>query len=250
MKIILFLFLTTTFSLQSFSQLTAKQIIEKSDAIMKGVKTTKAEMTITTVRPRWSREMTLKMWAKGSELSMVYILSPAKDKGTTYLMRDREVWNWVPSIERSIKLPPSMMMQSWMGTDFTNDDLVKQSSIVTDYDHELLGEVELDGRTCYKLKLVPKKDAPVVWGKVLVWTDKEDFFQLRVEYFDDDGYKINIMKASEVKMLGGRKMPTVLEMIPVEKKGQKTIMKYNSIEFDSPIEDGFFSVQNMKRLKP
>ncbi len=250
MKQVITLFITLL-TASTFSQdLTAKQIIEKADAVMKGIKTTKAEMKITTVRPKWTREMTMKMWSKGGEKSMVLILSPAKDKGTTYLMRDKEVWNWVPSIERSIKMPPSMMMQSWMGTDFTNDDLVKQSSVVTDYHHKVIGSETIENRDCYKLELKPKDGAAVVWGKILVWVDKKDFFQLKVEYYDEDGYLINKMTASNIKVMGGKRIPTVMEMIPVEKKGQKTVMTYLSITFDDPIDDSFFTVQNMKRIKP
>lgn len=242
--------LLTLFAFGIFAQdLTAKEIIEKSDAIMKGVKSTKAEMTITTVRPKWTREMSLKSWSKGTKNSLIYITSPAKEKGTTFLMKDKEVWNWVPSIERTMKMPPSAMMQSWMGTDFTNDDLVQQSSIVVDYTHKLLKDSTINGRLCYKLELIPKEDAPVVWGKIYTWIDKKEFFQLRAEFYDEDGFLINVMMAYNIKTLGGKMLPTKMEMIPVEKKGQKTIMTYNNIEFDVEIEDSFFSIQNMKRIR-
>ncbi len=230
-------------------ELTAKEIIEKADAIMKGVTSTKAEMTITTVRPKWTREMKMKTWSKGTDLSMILITSPVKDKGTAFLMRKKEVWNWMPSIERTVKLPPSMMMQNWMGTDFTNDDLVKQSSVVVDYTHKIVGEEKIEGRLCYKIELTPKEDAPVVWGKIYSWVDKTDYFQMKVEFYDEDDYLINVMKASDVKVLGGKKMPTKMEMIPMEKKGHSTVMTYTNMEFDVEIDDSFFSVQNMKRLK-
>lgn len=234
----------------SFSQdLSAKEIIEKAENIMKGVTTTKAEMTIKTVRPKWTRTMSIKTWSKGNNNTMMLITSPAKEKGTAFLMKGKEVWNWVPSIERTIKLPPSMMMQSWMGTDFTNDDLVQQSSIVKDYTHKLLADSTIDGRLCYKLELTPKEDAPVAWGKIYSWVDKTDFFQLRVEFYDEDGFLINLMKSGNIKTLGGKKIPTKMEMIPMEKKNQRTIMEYQNIEFDVPLEDSFFSLQNMKRLK-
>lgn len=248
-KNILIVVFTLTPLLYKSQDLTARQIIEKADAIMKGVKSTKAEMTITTIRPKWTREMSLKSWSKGSSNSMIYITAPAKEKGTTFLMKEKEVWNWLPSIERTIKMPPSMMMQSWMGTDFTNDDLVQQSSIVVDYEHNLIGDSIIDKRACYKLELIPKEDAPVVWGKIYSWVDKKDFIQLRVEFYDEDDYLINIMLSSEIKVMGGKLLPTKMEMIPVEKKGQKTIMTYKSIEFDIEIEDSFFSIQNMKRLR-
>ena len=248
MKVVLLL-VSLIISLVSVSQsLTAKDIIEKSDKILKGVSTTKAEMSITTVRPKWSKEMNVKTWSKDRNKSLIFIESPAKDKGTTFLMKEKEVWNWIPSIERTIKMPPSMMMQNWMGTDFSNDDLVKESSVIVDYTHKMIGDSTIDGKPCYKIELIPKEDAAVVWGKIISFVDKESFFQLRSEFYDEDEDLVNIMNASNIQKMGGRLIPTKMEMIPVDKKGQKTVLEYKSIEFDIPIEDKFFSVQNMKRL--
>jgi len=229
--------------------LTAKQIVEKSDKILKGVETTKATLTIKTVRPKWSREMELKTWSKGNQLSMILITLPVKDKGTVFLMKAKEVWNWIPSIERTIKMPPSMMMQNWMGTDFTNDDLVKESSIVEDYNHKIIGDSTIDGRSCYKIEMIPKENAAVAWGKIISFIDKKDFFMLKSAYYDEDEDLINIMQSSEIKMMGGKLIPTKIEMIPVGKMGQKTVMIYTSIAFNEPIEENFFSTQNMKRLR-
>ena len=229
--------------------MTAKEIIKKSDDILKGVKTTKAEMTIKTIRPKWSREMKMKTWSKGDKQSMILITAPVKDKGSAFLMKDKEVWNWIPSIERTIKLPPSMMMQSWMGTDFTNDDLVKQSSVVNDYKHKLLGEEVIEGKKCYKIQMIPNEDAAVVWGKIITWIEKENYFQMKVEFFDEDDELVNRMRSYNVKKMGGRLMPTKMEIVPVDKKGQKTVMEYTSLEFDAPIEDSFFTTKNMKKLK-
>jgi hypothetical protein len=124
-------------AMQQYQDLTAKDIVKKADDNMRG-KTSQADITIKIIRPTWSREMNMKAWTKGDDYSMILVTSPAKEKGTVFLKRIKEVWNWIPSIERNIKLPPSMMSQSWMGTDFTNDDLVKEASSVSDYDHKLL----------------------------------------------------------------------------------------------------------------
>ncbi len=126
----------------------ARDIVKKADEKMKG-KTATANITIQTVRPNWSREMTLKSWSKGNDWSMILVTAPAKDKGIVYLKRKKEVWNWIPSIERNIKLPPSMMSQSWMGTDFSNDDLVKEASVIDDYEHKIVGETLIEERNCY-----------------------------------------------------------------------------------------------------
>ncbi len=228
---------------------TAKEIIQKADEKMRGSESAITEMTITIVRPKWSREMTLKSWSKGEELSLSLIKSPAKEKGITFLKRHKEIWNWMPSIERTIKLPPSMMMQSWMGTDFTNDDLVRESSVLNDYDHKIVGDSTIADRLCYKIQLIPKPDAPVVWGKLMVFIDKTDFIQLRREMYDEDGYLINIMNNSDIKEMGGKLVAAKMEMIPVEEPGNKTIMEFTSMEFDQPMEDSFFSTSNMKRIK-
>ncbi len=229
-------------------ELSAKEVVQKADDKLNGL-TNKAEMTMTIVRPSWQREMSLKSWAKGDDYSIILVTAPARDKGTAFLKRGKEIWNWQPTIDRVIKLPPSMMMQSWMGSDFTNDDLVKQSSIVTDYDHTLKGMEEVEGRECYFIEMIPHEDAAVVWGKILVWIDKEEFMQLKVEFYDEDEYLINTMYGKEIKELGGKILPSVMEVIPADEEGHKTIITYQSLQFDEPIKEAFFSVQNMKRLK-
>ncbi|MCW5908010.1 MAG: outer membrane lipoprotein-sorting protein [Chitinophagales bacterium] len=227
---------------------TATEIIKTSEERMRG-KTLQGNMLIKTIRPTYTREMEMKLWAKGDDYSLVQVLSPAKEKGITYLKRKKEVWNWIPSLERTIKLPPSMMAQSWMGTDFTNDDLVKESSITNDYDQTIVGNDNVLGRECWKLQLIPKPNAAVVWGKVLIWIDKKDYLQLKTQSYDEDGELVNTMISSEIKMMGGRLMPTQMEMTPADKPGNKTIITYKSLTFDQPISDDFFSTQNMKALK-
>lgn len=228
--------------------LEAIEIIDKADKHARG-KTSYAELTMKIVKPDWSREVSMKSWSKGSDHALILVTAPVRDKGTAFLMRDNEVWNWIPSIERVIKIPPSMMMQSWMGSDFTNDDLVKESSIVKDYTHTLLGDTSIDGRDCYNIELIPKEEAAVVWGKMLVWITKENFLQLRVEYYDEDFELINIMTLTDIKMMGGRLFPTLMTMIPVDKPDQQTILRYHKLEFDNPIKDSYFSEQNMKRIR-
>lgn len=142
-----------------------------------------------------------------------------------------------------------MMSQSWMGTDFTNDDLVKEASAVVDYDHKHLGKEMVQGRDCYKIEMIPKPSAAIVWEKVIVWIDSEDFLQLKAEFYDEDGTLINIMNSGEVKTLGGRKVTSRLEMIPVDKQGNKTVIIYNDILFDAEIKDDFFTTRNMKQMK-
>jgi outer membrane lipoprotein-sorting protein len=236
------------FTIGAFAQ-DAKEIIRKADEKNRG-ESSKGEVTIIIQRPKWSREMKMKTWSYGTDYSMTLITSPAKEKGIGFLKREKEVWNWVPSVEKLIKLPPSMMMQSWMGTDFTNDDLVKQSSIVDDYDHKILGDSTIEGRKCWKIEMIPHEDAAVVWGKVVVWIDQQDYVQMKVKSYDEDGFLVSTLNASEVKNLGGRIMATRLEMIPADKEGHKTVFIQNSMEFDlEELNPDFFTPQNLKRIR-
>lgn len=225
----------------------AKEIVRKADQHFRG-DTGYAEFTMKLIRPDWSREISMKSWTKGNDYSLILITAPARDKGTTFLKRGNEVWNWVPSVEKVIKIPPSMMSQSWMGSDFTNDDLVKESSIVVDYNHKVVGDSTIDGHKCWQIEMIPKPDAAVVWGKVLLWIDQQDYLELLAEYYDEDGELVNTMKLSDIQMMGGRKIPTKLEMMPADEPGNKTMLIYEDAWFNKPIQDSFFSEQNMKRV--
>lgn len=227
---------------------TAREIIARSEETMRG-KSSEATLIIKTIRPGWNREMRIRAWMKGTDHSMILITSPARDKGIVFLKRGKEVWNWMPSIEKVIKLPPSMMSQSWMGTDFTNDDLVKESSILTDYTHSFSGDTTIDGRSCYKITLLPKDEAAVVWGRLLTCIDKERLIQLHTRFYDEDNVLVNTMNATDVKLMDGRMIPTRLEMIPADKKNQRTEMMYEKVLFDRPIETSFFSTDQMRYLK-
>jgi len=226
---------------------TAKEIVQRTDEKMRG-KSSEAVILIRTIRPGWSREMKVKTWMQGTQFAMIRVESPPKDKGIIYLKRKTEVWNWIPSIEKVIKLPPSMMSQSWMGTDFSNDDLVRESSIVHDYSHRFSGDTVINGKDCYLITMIPLPDAPVVWGKLIVCIDKTDLVELHVRFYDEEGVLINFMNGYDVKMMGGRLIPTRFEMIPVNKKNQRTEMIYQQIRFNIPIEEGFFTTEKMRSM--
>ncbi len=228
-------------------QLSGKQLIEKADQLQRG-KTNKGEMSMTIIRPKWERTITMKTWSKGRDFSMTYITSPVKDKGQVFLKRESEMWNWVPTINRMIKIPPSMMSQGWMGSDYSNDDILKESSIVVDYSHKIIGEEQLEGLDCFKIELTPKEDAAVVWGKVIKWISKDEYWQLKSEYYDEDDELVRTELATEIEMFGDRRLPSKLEIIPADKPGQRTVVHIISSEFNVKLDDGFFSQQNMKRV--
>ncbi|EJG1648173.1 outer membrane lipoprotein-sorting protein [Vibrio parahaemolyticus] len=226
----------------------AFDIVQKSDQAMRG-KSSYSEATMEIVRPDWRRSMTMKSWTKGTELSLVLVTAPAKDKGSASLKRHREMWNWVPSIERVIKIAPSMLSQSWMGSDFTNDDLINQSSIVVDYQHALLGNDSFEGDKVWVIEATAKPDAPVVWNKVTLWISQSTYLQRKVEFYDEFDERVNVLTTYDVKELGGRKIATRMEMNPVDKPGNKTIFTTHQAQFDFDINDDFFSQQQMKSLR-
>lgn len=227
---------------------TAFEIVQKSDQMMRG-KSSYSEATMDIIRPSWKRSMTMKSWTKGTDLSLVLVTAPAKDKGSASLKRYREMWNWVPSIERIIKIAPSMLSQSWMGSDFTNDDLINQSSIVVDYQHTLVGEDTFDGDTVWKIDAVAKPDAPVVWNKISLWISQSTYLQRKIEFYDEFDDLVNVMTTFDVKTLGGRNVATRMEMQPLEKPGNKTVLTTHQAQFDFKIDDDFFSQQQMKSLR-
>ena len=227
----------------------ANNILKQSEEKIRGVKSSYTEMIITVVRPKWKKEMTMKGWSVGEDYFTSVVLSPAKEKGTVFLKRENEVWNYVPSIERTIKLPPSMMMQNWMGTDFTNDDLVQRSSITDDYTNTIIGEETIDDLDCWIIQLIPKEDAPVVWGKLIMWIDKKDYMQLKTQFFDEYDDMVNVMNSKIIKNFGGKKLPSVIEFEPIEKEGNKTIVERLIWKFDIDINERFFMPNYMKNLR-
>ena len=201
------------------------------------------------VRPKWSKEMTMKGWSIGEDYFTSVILSPAKEKGIVFLKRENEVWNYIPSIERTIKLPPSMMMQNWMGTDFTNDDLVQRSSITDDYANTVIGNEIIDGLDCWIIELIPNEDAAVVWGKLVMWIDKRDYMQLKTQFFDEYDEMVSVMTGKAIKNFDGKKLPAIIEFVPLDKEGNKTIVERLVWKFDIDINERFFLPNYMKNLR-
>jgi outer membrane lipoprotein-sorting protein len=242
-------FIMSLLVVSAFSQQpSAKEIIKKAYDLTQGL-TNESYMRMSIVRPTWQRTIAFHSWAKSTNFSLVIITDPAKEKGQTFLKRKNEIWNWLPTIQRMIKLPPSMMSQGWMGSDFTNDDLLKAASIVEDYDHILLGSEICNEMDCYKIKLVPKPNAAVVWGSLIKWISKKGYLQMKTEFYDEDNQLVKTESASAVKNMGDRDIPTHFEIIPVDKPGNKTIVDLDKVVFNKPIDDEFFSQQNMKTIR-
>lgn len=228
----------------------AKEIVRKAQNITLGTNSS-STMTMNIIRPEWNRSVTMQSWSMGTDYYIIYVTAPARDKGQVFLKREKNMWNWMPTIGRMIKIPPSMMMSSWMGSDFNNDELMKESSLVVDYTHKIVGEENVDGYACYKIELIPLPQAPVVWSKVFLWISKEHDFALRSEFFGKNDELINRQYSSEIKMMDGRLLPSKMVMEPVRKEGYQTILIIEKIKFDDPkINARLFSQQMMKQIRP
>ena len=226
----------------------AKDIIKKMDDKMQG-SSNESTMTMAIVRPKYTRTIEFKNWSLSRDYFITYVTAPAKDKGQVFMKHKNEMWTYTPSINRMIKLPPSMMSQGWMGSDYSNDDLVKQSSIVNDYTHTILGEETVEGRVCYKIKMIPNIESNVVWGKVVYWVDKSKFISYKAEYYDEEEYLVRTELGHEVKTFDGRELTSVIEIIPADEPDNKTIITIKLMDFDIDIKESFFSQQNMKRIR-
>ena len=225
-----------------------KAIIQRMEDNIRG-DASYTEMTMETVRPRYTREIAMRSWSLGDDFSLILVTAPSRDEGTSFLKRKNEIWNYVPNIDRTVKMPPSMMSQSWMGSDFTNDDLVQGSSTVDDYDHKLLGKETIDGVECYKIEMRPHPETPVVYERILRWISTGKYLPVKVENYDEYGDLVSSIHFSEVKNLGGREYPTVMEMIPHDKSGHKTIIKTQKADFNVDLNERFFSQQNMRNVR-
>ena len=247
MKKLVFIICLFSF-LTSFTQ-ESSEILKISDQKIRGIESSYQEMMIKIVRPKWSKEMVMKGWSIGEDYFSSVVLTPVKEKGTVFLKRENEVWNYIHSIERTIKLPPSMMMQNWMGTDFTNDDLVQRSSIADDYTNTIIGEENVDGFDCWIIQLIPNEDAAVVWGKLVMWVDKQHFMQLKTQFFDEYEEMVSIMTSKKIKNFSNKKLPSIIEYVPLDKEGNKTIIERLVWNFDIDINERDFLPNYMKNLR-
>ena len=240
MRLILILCLLTAMP-ASASEERARQSIDEMEQLYRG-DSSDATITMKVETPQYERTLTMAGQSLGKELAFFRILSPKKDRGIATLKRDQEMWNYFPKINKVIKVPPSMMMGSWMGSDFTNDDLVKETQLIDAY-HLSLEENDTE----YFVTLTPKAQTVTVWGKIEYVISKEPLLPLAQIFFDDDGTKVREMAFQEPKEFDGVLMPSVLEMKPLNKKGHRTLIIYDEITFNVPdVNEQTFSMRNLK----
>ncbi|HUU01203.1 MAG TPA: outer membrane lipoprotein-sorting protein [Myxococcota bacterium] len=228
------------------ARLSAREMLEKVDDLYRG-NSSYGKMTMKVVTGHWTREMKIEGWSKGKQKSLMRILSPRKEKGTTTLKSGNNIWNYLPKVKRVIKVPSSMMGGSWMGSHFTNDDLIKESRMSDDYDFKTTFEGKRNGEDVVDITCTPKPEAAVVWGKLVVTVRTSDMQPLAVLYYDEDLELARTMTFSEIKEMSGRRIPTVMKMVPADKPAEYTMFRYNEIKFDVPLKDDIFSLRSLQR---
>ncbi len=225
---------------------TADEIIKKAEDAVKG-KSSQAEIKMVIETPDYTRTLEMKSWWIGNEKALIVTEAPKREEGNKTLKIGNEMWSYLRNTETTIKIPPSMMLQSWNGSDFTNDDLVRESNLSRDYDQKKIGEEKINGADCWKVELTPKPDAPVVWGKIYYWVRKEDYLPALIQYYDEKGKLIRDLVYSDIQNFHGRKMPAKWVMHNETKEGHTTTIKVEDMRFDVNIPARKFSFQELER---
>jgi outer membrane lipoprotein-sorting protein len=233
----------------------AKELARTAEDNMRSERTFfQGKMTVISPRLSRPRIVAFHSWENSKEKqSLIRIDAPTKDKGTGFLKLHPNLWMYVPRVERTVRVPPSMMLLSWMGSDFSNDDLVRESSEIDDYDHQILGIDSGSGedaavdRPAYVVEYRPHEGAAVVWGSIVAWLDIESGAPLRQDFFDEEGERLRVMRFSDFKKIGERSVPHLWKMIPLDKPGHSTTIEIDEIQFDPEIASSVFTTRNLKR---
>ena len=223
----------------------ARELLDATDDVQRG-ESSHARVSMHVKTARWERTMTMEAWSKGEEKSLIKILSPAKEAGMSTLKVDDNIWNYLPKVDRTMKVPAAMMSGAWMGSHFSNDDLVKESRMADDYTYEITSRPEDNAEGLFVIKLIPKPDAPVVWGEVVVKIRGEDRMPVSIEYLDEKGNLGRTMNFSEVRELGGKLVPCKMTLLPADKPEEFTEVVYEMLEFDVEIPDSTFTLQALR----
>ena len=221
----------------------AHDIINKLDENMRG-KNIYIMMSMKVVSMGHQREMKIESYSQGTKKSFVKVLYPPKDKGITFLSLDNQMWQYVPKIERIIKIPPSMMLQNWMGSNITNDDMVKQSSIIEDYNPRIL---EKNG-TVVTIELMPKEDAAVVWGKIIINIDTATYTSNKDIFYDEEGKEVRIFLYDKVQKHGKYYIPTYWKIQPSDNKNSFTEIILEDVKYDTDISEQYFQKSALQRF--
>lgn len=224
------------------------ELMDHIDKLWRG-DTSQTTMSMTVKTRRYERTMTMEAWSRGKEYSLIIIREPIKDRGIATLKVAENIWNYLPKINRVTKVPASMMSGSWMGSHFTNDDLVKDSTFIDDYDSSITFEGERDGFLVYEVTSIPKPDAAVVWGKVVMIIRQDNYAPIIASYFDEEGMQVRTMTFDQIAEVDGRAIPMRMTLIPEDKPGESTVVVYDDIAFGMALDEEFFSLRNLKQQR-
>ena len=222
----------------------AREIVRAAWEHWRGT-TSQGEMTMTIHRPRWERSMSMQAWTRGQKHSLVRVTAPRKDAGNGTLMIDDSMWTYSPKVNRVMKVPSSMMGQSWLGSDFSNKDVSRADTIVDQYDHALLEQEQSDGHTVYVIESVPHEDAAVVWGKEVLRV-RDDNVLLNQDFYDQDGKLVKSLQTTKVGRMGGRVLALIQRMEKLESEGEWTEIVIESMAFDVDLPDSVFTRSNLR----
>ena len=225
-------------------EIDVKQLIKEVDEMYRA-NSSYAELEMEIVTPHWQRTLAMKAWSIGMDKTFIRITAPKKENGVGTLRIENEMWNYLPKTNKVIKIPPSMMMSSWMGSDFTNDDLVKEFSLFEDYTYELVTVEDAEEDLIY-INSIPREDLPIVWGNILIAIREKDHMPVWEKYFDEKGKLMRVLGFSDIRQFGERRIPAVMEMIPQNKEGHKTVIRYNRLEFDIAVDEDVFSLRHLR----
>ena len=222
----------------------ARDIIQASIDLWRGTSSV-SEMTMTIHRPDWERSMSLRAWTQGEDNSLVRVTAPAADVGNATLMLDQEMWNFSPKINRVIKIPSSLMGQSWMGSDFTNKDVARADEIVDEYDHRMLEITEIDGRTVYRIESIPHESAAVVWGRQVIEI-RDDHVMLKEDFYDQDDLLVKTLVTLEIDEMDGRMVAKRQRMSKREEPENWTEIEVHKAEYDVELPAALFTLANLR----
>lgn len=208
-------------------------------------KSSTTEITMTVHRPDWERSLKMKTWTQGDDNALVHFVSPAKEAGNATLKMKSDTWVFNPKLNQVIKLPASMMEQSWMGSDFSYNDLAKADDLLTQYTNKIVDSRQDNAHTVYTIEAIPKPGAPVVWGKLTVKV-RDDGVMLGETYFDQDMKPVRTMVTDKVALVGGRQFPDVMTMHPADAPENWTRIETRSGSFDVTLPGYVFTLSNLQ----
>ncbi|MCE2401848.1 outer membrane lipoprotein-sorting protein [Candidatus Poribacteria bacterium] len=244
---LMFVITVNVFTADHVTASNVEEIIKNIDQLYRS-KTSHADMEMHIVTPHYERTLKMLIWTKGTDKTFIRITAPKKEQGVATLRIGNEMWNYLPKVNKTMKISPSMMMGSWMGSDFTNDDLVKESSMLDDYTYQLITPEDASADLLY-VQLIPKEDTSIVWGKIIAAVRATDYIPVWQHFYDEKGKLMRVLNFKEIKTFGRKTIPSVMEMIPQNKGGHKTVVRWLSATFDSNVDDKIFTRRNLQKRR-